>query len=39
MYRVKRCVRVRVRGHQKVTCPLMFGVLALTVDQLLRLLH
>ena len=30
---------VRVRGHQKVTCHLMFGVLALTVDQLLRLLH
>ena len=30
---------VRVRGHKKVTCHLMFGVLALTVDQLLRLLH
>lgn len=30
---------VRVRGHKKVTCHLMFGVLALTVDQLMRLLH
>ena len=30
---------VRVRGHKKVTCHLMFGVLALTVDQLLRLSH
>lgn len=29
-----RCVRVR--GHAKVMCHLMFGVLALTVDQLLR---
>ena len=29
---------VRVRGHSKVLCHLMFGVLALTVDQLLRLL-
>lgn len=28
---------VRVRGHAKVMCHLMFGVLALTVDQLLRL--
>lgn len=28
---------VRVRGHDKVMCHLMFGVLALTVDQLLRL--
>ena len=28
---------VRVRGHDKVFCPLMFGVLALTVDQLMRL--
>lgn len=27
---------VRVRGHAKVFCHLMFGVLALTVDQLLR---
>jgi len=27
---------VRVRGHAKVMCHLMFGVLALTVDQLLR---
>ena len=30
---------VRVRGHQKVTCHLMFGVLALTLDQLLRLVQ
>ena len=30
---------VRVRGHPKVTCHLMFGVLALTADQLLRLVH
>ena len=30
---------IRVRGHGKVLCHLMFGVLALTVDQLLRLLH
>jgi Transposase DDE domain/Transposase domain (DUF772) len=29
---------VRVRGHAKVMCHLMFGILALTVDQLLRLL-
>ncbi len=28
---------VRVRGHGKVLCHLMFGVLALTVAQLLRL--
>lgn len=28
---------VRVRGHDKVMCHLMFGVLALTVDQLMRL--
>ena len=28
--------QVRVRGHSKVLCHLMFGVLALTVDQLLR---
>jgi hypothetical protein len=27
---------VRVRGHAKVFCHLMFGMLALTVDQLLR---
>lgn len=27
---------VRVRGHAKVFCHLMFGVLALTVDQLMR---
>jgi hypothetical protein len=27
---------VRVRGHAKVYCHLMFGVLALTVDQLMR---
>jgi len=29
---------VRVRGHDKVLCHLMFGVLALTVDQILRLI-
>ena len=29
---------VRVRGHDKVMCHLMFGILALTVDQLMRLL-
>jgi hypothetical protein len=29
---------VRVRGHAKVYCHLMFGVLALTVDQLMRLI-
>jgi hypothetical protein len=29
---------VRVRGHAKVMCHLMFGILALTVDQLMRLL-
>ena len=28
---------VRVRGHAKVLCHLMFGILALTVDQILRL--
>ncbi|MCP3867802.1 MAG: transposase [Gammaproteobacteria bacterium] len=28
--------RVRVRGHAKVTCHLMFGILALTADQLLK---
>jgi hypothetical protein len=30
--------QVRVRGHAKVLCHLMFGLLALTVDQLMRLL-
>ena len=30
-----RCVRVR--GHAKVLCHLMFGVLTLTVEQLMRL--
>ena len=30
---------VRVRGHGKVLCHLMLGVLALTVDRLPRLLH
>ena len=30
---------VRVRGHGKVACHLMFGMLALTVDQLLRMAH
>ena len=29
---------VRVRGHAKVLCHLMFGILALTVGQLVRLL-
>ena len=28
---------VRVRGHDKVFCHLMFGMLALTVEQLMRL--
>ena len=28
---------VRVRGHGKVFCHLMFGILALTVEQLMRL--
>jgi transposase len=28
---------VRVRGHRKVFCHLMFGVLALTIDHLMRL--
>jgi Transposase DDE domain len=28
---------VRVRGHAKVFCHIMFGIVALTVDQLLRL--
>ena len=30
---------VRVRGHGKVACHLMFGMLALTADQLLRMAH
>ena len=30
---------VRVRGHAKVMCHLMFGILALSVDQLLRMLN
>src|SRR5271156_4036455 len=29
---------VRVRGHAKVFCLLMFGVLALAIDQLMRLI-
>ncbi|MDP2673551.1 MAG: transposase [Dehalococcoidia bacterium] len=29
---------VRVRGHAKVTCHLMFGILALTANQLMRLI-
>ena len=29
---------VRVRGHLKVMCHLMFGILALTADQILRLI-
>ena len=28
---------MRVRGHAKVLCHLMFGIVALTVDQLMRL--
>ena len=28
---------VRVRGHAKVRCHLVFGIVALTVDQLMRL--
>lgn len=28
---------MRGRGHAKVMCHLMFGILALTVDQLMRL--
>ena len=28
---------IRVRGHAKIMCHLMFGLLALTADQLLRL--
>ena len=31
--------QVRVRGHAKVLCHLMFGIVALTVSQLLRLLN
>lgn len=30
---------VRVRGHAKVMCHLMFGILALTADQLMRLIQ
>ena len=30
---------VRVRGHAKISCHLMFGILALSCDQLLRLIH
>jgi hypothetical protein len=29
---------VRVRGHAKVFCHLMFGVLTLTIDHLMRLI-
>ncbi|MGB9163942.1 MAG: IS5/IS1182 family transposase, partial [Rhodomicrobium sp.] len=28
---------VRVRSHAKVFCHLMFGILALTIEQLMRL--
>ena len=31
--------QIRVRGHAKVLCHLMFGILALAVSQLLRLLN
>ncbi len=30
---------VRVRGHAKVMCHLMFGILALAADQILRLIR
>jgi len=30
---------VRVRGHAKVMCHLMFGILALTADQLMRMIQ
>ncbi len=30
---------VRVRGHAKVLCHLMFGILALTADQLMRMIQ
>ena len=30
---------IRVRGHAKVMTHLMFGILALTVEQLLRLVE
>lgn len=30
---------IRVRGHAKVMCHLMFGILALTVDQLMRFIE
>jgi hypothetical protein len=30
---------VRVRGHAKVMCHLMFGILALPVDQLMRFIE
>ena len=29
---------VRVRGHAKILCHLMFGILSLTCDQLMRLI-
>ena len=32
-------LHVRVRGYQKVLCHLMFGVVELTVDQLLRMIR
>lgn len=28
---------IRVKGHAKVLCHLMFGILVITVDQLMRL--
>ncbi len=30
---------IRVRGHAKVMCHLMFGILALTADQLMRMIQ
>jgi hypothetical protein len=29
---------IRVRGHGKVMCHLMFGIVALAADQILRLI-
>jgi len=30
---------LRVRGHAKVMCHLMFGILALTADQFMRMIQ
>jgi len=37
-YRWRRSRMVRVRGHAKVMCHLMFGMIALAADQILRLI-